>query len=61
MSIVLSATVVGYNTSSPIVAASGEMRLLFRDDLNPKKTKGSAVIQSVFEDINGSIFPLFCG
>ena len=49
MGAVFSATVVGYITSSPVVAASGEKRLLSDFDLNPKKTMGGAAIQSVFE------------
>ena len=69
MGAVLSATVVGYSTSSPVVAASGEMRLLSGFDLNPKKTTGSAAIQSVLNDINAALrvrwkrsnFPLLCG
>ena len=55
MGAVFFATVVGYSTSSPVVAASGEMRLLSGFDLNQKKTTRSAAIQLVFDDINAAL------
>ena len=55
MGAVFSATVVGYSTSSPVVASNDEMRLMSGFDLNPKRTTGSVAIQSVFDEINAAL------